>query len=53
MKWGVFESDDEVHSVPINVHQEPFHPHVLNCLCPCHPQFEQWDKLLVVHNMIH
>lgn len=53
MKWGVFENEDEVHSVPITEDLEPFPPHVLNYLCPCHPTFEQYNKLLVKHNTLH
>jgi hypothetical protein len=52
MKWAVIEDDDEVHVVPSNDDGEPLAPHFLLLNCCCHPDYELYNKTLVLHNDI-
>lgn len=44
--WGIFETDTEVHVIPLNDKME----HIKCIDCQCKPDYERYDKLLVIHN---
>ncbi len=51
--WGVFNRDDDVQVVPVDEKGEPMAPHIFDTECLCHPELEEHDKLLVIHNQIN
>jgi hypothetical protein len=51
--YGVFKDKDEMHVIPCTKEGEVLHPHTVDISCPCRPQYDSEEHLIVIHNEIH
>lgn len=53
MMWGVFDTLDAIHTVPVDDNDRVRAPHVLDEMCMCSPRIELvegTERLIVIHN---
>jgi len=54
--WGVFESEKDIHVIPMQDADHILPPHILDDFCVCHPEvieIGEDGRLIISHNSIN